>query len=705
MVQEYQSPVRVYKHPFELIMAAYVRRFPKCPLIPMFVDSEIISESQSDDGCVLVTERRCTIDIEAPRLLKRIAGVDYLYFIQKNSLNRRDRTLHIEVHNETFSNRVIVRERCSYTVHPENESWTCFEQSASLDIKSFFGFESTAEKIAMKQYASSIKKGKEIIEYYLRELEKEGVTYIPRWTSTVDSGTVTWRHQLLPPSAARAIPVNSAKDGLLQSVGYKLDADYIRRYLGDLTPLQESCLIRLRQWLQETHKGKIPKDQHVLRFLRARDFNLDKAREFLCQSLTWRRQHQVDFLLDTWKRPQLLQDYYSGGWHHHDKDGRPLYILRLGQMDTKGLVRALGEEALLRQVLSINEEGLRRCEENTRVFGQPISSWTCLVDLDGLNMRHLWRPGIKALLRIIEIVEANYPETLGRLLILRAPRVFPVLWTLVSPLIDENTRKKFLVYAGNDYQGPGGLVDYIDREIIPDFLQGDCMCDIPEGGMVPKFLYRTAEELESEENRLLTDSIYKSASIYKGAPYELLIEITEASSVITWDFDVSKGDVVFNIYHSRRAPQPPRKETHGIASLGAVNPQLIDKSWVLGQDYSTVEKALMCREGESVQGSHITRWPGFYILQWRFLSSAACAASSMPRVDDVLASLQVSSHKCKIMYYTEVLASCDFRGSMTSLESCHSGFSQLSDAAMTKAHLYPLVPSKRILFFKYELCH
>lgn len=31
-------------------------------------------------------------------------------------------------------------------------------------------------------------------------------------------------------------------------------------------------------------------------------------------------------------------------------DGRPLYILRLGQMDTKGLVRALGEEVLLRQV-------------------------------------------------------------------------------------------------------------------------------------------------------------------------------------------------------------------------------------------------------------------------------------------------------------------------------------------------------------------
>lgn len=170
---------------------------------------------------------------------------------------------------------------------------------------------------------------------------------------------------------------------------------------------------------------------------------------------------------------------------------------------------------------------------------------------------------------------------------------------------------------------------------------------------------------------------------------QMLIEITEASSVITWDFDVSKGDVVFNIYHSKRIPQLPKKDTlgaHGITSLGSMNAQLIDKSWVLGQDYSMVEKALVCREGESIQvrpklleklcfffspapsiiavfkqGSHITRWPGFYILQWRFHSSTAGAASSLPRVDDVLASLQVSSHKCRIMYYTEVLASNDFR--------------------------------------------
>lgn len=61
-------------------------------------------------------------------------------------------------------------------------------------------------------------------------------------------------------------------------------------------------------------------------------------------------------------------------------------------------------------------------------------------------MRHLWRPGVKALLRIIEVVEANYPETLGRLLILRAPRVFPVLWTLVRTRRSWNSPLTLAVY-------------------------------------------------------------------------------------------------------------------------------------------------------------------------------------------------------------------------------------------------------------------
>jgi len=37
----------------------------------------------------------------------------------------------------------------------------------------------------------------------------------------------------------------------------KLDADYIQRCLGHLTPYEESKLVQLRLWLQDTHKEKV----------------------------------------------------------------------------------------------------------------------------------------------------------------------------------------------------------------------------------------------------------------------------------------------------------------------------------------------------------------------------------------------------------------------------------------------------------------
>lgn len=58
----------------------------------------------------------------------------------------------------------------------------------------------------------------------------------------------------------------------------------------------------------------------------------------------------------------------------------------------------------------------------------------------------------------------------------------------ISPFINENTRHKFLIYSGRDYLGPGGLVDYLDRDVIPDFLGGQSLvrrrsaCRLTPGG-------------------------------------------------------------------------------------------------------------------------------------------------------------------------------------------------------------------------------
>jgi len=702
MVQKYQSPVRVYKYPFELLMRAYELRFPTCDMIPIIKDTEIIEEDLSADGAVHMVDRRAKLAVEIPYLLKKLLGVDFLLFRQRNTKDLRARTLHIEAWNESFDTRVEINEYCVYSVHPENPEWTCFEQSAELDIKNLFGFEGTAEKIAIKEYSKSIEKSKDIMEHFINVLAEQGVTSVDIWQEAqvgADTGPNEEQEgegedkdkeassRLRRKSSAK---VRDLEQGLSDGgdPASKLDQDYIQMFLGKLEPMQESRLVQLKQCMAELQKGKTPTDPVMLRFLRARDFNVEKGREMLSSSLIWRKKHGVDKILSEYQVPAVIKQYFPGGWHHEDREGRPVFLFRLGQMDCKGLIRSVGEEGLTKLTLHICEEGLKLTEESSHRLNKPISTWTMLLDLEGLNMRHLWRPGVKALLHIIEICEANYPETLGRVLIIRAPRVFPILWTLVGPLIDETSRGKFLFYAGEGGRGdqflqPGGLRDYIAEENIPNWLGGPANTGIPEGGLVPKSFYMSPQEFEKDQSpgpHLLDNSCYQSISLNRGQVHEVVIENTDRGSVITWDFDVMKHDVMFCVFRTSVPVSPPcpATPTSGTAIAEPEHISSIGKGWVEGQQYHRAEAPIVCHDGESIQGSHVTQHTGSYILQWSYFSPPSLKDAGEKQLDMMDLLTHSSGHKARLMFYCEVLASLDYRGSMTSLQSTHSGFSCIS---------------------------
>lgn len=216
------------------------------------------------------------------------------------------------------------------------------------------------------------------------------------------------------------------------------DADYIANHLGNLLPMQESKLLELKKQLYDQlgdEHDKMPKYSTLLRFLRARDFNVEKACFQVLEHIQWREQTSSDKILQEYKPPSVITKYFPGGWHRHDREGRPIYVLRLGHMDVKGLLKSVGQDGLLKLAVHICETGLDLIDKATEAEGKPVMNWCLLVDLEGLSMRHLWRPGVKALLNIIETVEHHYPETLGRVLVVRAPRVFPIAWTIVSTFI------------------------------------------------------------------------------------------------------------------------------------------------------------------------------------------------------------------------------------------------------------------------------
>lgn len=51
---------------------------------------------------------------------------------------------------------------------------------------------------------------------------------------------------------------------------------------------------------------------------------------------------------------------------------RPVFVLRLGKLDMKGLLRTCGMETIMKFTLSVVEQGLIKTAKATKMLGAPI---------------------------------------------------------------------------------------------------------------------------------------------------------------------------------------------------------------------------------------------------------------------------------------------------------------------------------------------
>lgn len=101
----------------------------------------------------------------------------------------------------------------------------------------------------MKQYSANIAKGKEIVEYFVNQLREEGITHVPVWSPSHASKNQN----------DESYPADDFKTEEMKAKGdhFQLETDYIRRYLGELTLIQESNLVQLKKWVAALQKGKV----------------------------------------------------------------------------------------------------------------------------------------------------------------------------------------------------------------------------------------------------------------------------------------------------------------------------------------------------------------------------------------------------------------------------------------------------------------
>lgn len=348
-------------------------------------------------------------------------------------------------------------------------------------------------------------------------------------------------------------------------------------------------------------RGEEYLESTLIRFLRARKGDIAKSSEMMSEALEFRKQHDVDNILEKPIAKELLRHIrkgiYDGFLPSFDTFGRPIYVLRGGASNDAlhSLLKEnptgyaddwdihLLEDAFVHwHLIMIEYLTTVLFAEATKKAGRLINKYIVIDDLKGLTLH-----GIKGLYKIIScfkkttvIDQLLYPELLGMLMFCNSPSVFRAPYKLISSFLEGDTTRKIFVLGGESQFRPA-LDVVAKREQLPEFFGGTL-----KGHHVSTYespdtvMYDRIDDFVAENGKRVGFDIEKRSTAFTKihlpakAEESVAVKVNEGE-VVEWQLTVEAHDV------SYRAVFQPDKDgaASQVVDEPARNPHASDIRW------------------------------------------------------------------------------------------------------------------------------
>nr|CAH0109448.1 unnamed protein product [Daphnia galeata] len=335
------------------------------------------------------------------------------------------------------------------------------------------------------------------------------------------------------------------------------------------------------------------RDEYLLKWLIARNYNLNDAEKMLRASLAWREANGIDEV-SNWTPPEVLPKYFSFGKVGYDKFHCPVYVCAQGNMDLRGILQSVTKKDYMRYQAYMTEKVNKEMREESISTGNNKScQMTFIADMENLSMRQMtFRPVMETGLEQTKIYELNYPENLRRIFVINAPKFFTFIFNAMKPFMHQATIDKMKIFGSDKEEWAAALLEDIEADNLPLHYGGTmvdpdgdpkCPSKLNMGAEVP-YSYYLSNSTPVAKDYMETMNLIAGASGFKKLKYK--IDVT--NSILRWEFMTEGGDIGFRVYY--------KSAEEGTVDLVA---------------FSRIESHLVTEEGE-----FICTKPGKYVVMF-----------------------------------------------------------------------------------------